>query len=81
MQANRVNRHLCKIAEWYELFLGRFADFNLTVSQAFKADLVSRAGIQENRVAVLYDRAVKGKFGPISTDTKHLLFDKVNLSC
>lgn len=77
LQANKVNRKLCAIAEVYEKFLGRYADFNLTVSEAFKEDLSTRFGIRRNSISVLYDRAVKGKFGPISLQEKHELFDRV----
>lgn len=66
LQANKVNRNLCFIAQKYEQFLGQFADYNLTVSEAFKKDLSSRFGLESRTISVLYDRAVKGKFGPIS---------------
>lgn len=77
LQSNKVNSKLCAIAEVYEKFLGRYADFNLTVSEAFKEDLCTRFGIRKNSISVLYDRAVKGKFGPISLQEKHELFDRV----
>ena len=67
------------MAERYEFVLGRYADQNLTVSRAFKKDLETRFGLEPKRVHVLYDRAVRGKFGPISIQTKHELFGRVGM--
>lgn len=56
--------------------LGKFSDKNFTVSKAFKRDLSSRFGIQDDTISVLYDRAVKGKFNQLSMQEKHELFDR-----
>lgn len=66
MEANKVSPTLCLMGKFYEQLLGRFADRHLTVSKAFKEDLVARFGIERTRVSVLYDRAVRGKFGPVT---------------
>ena len=63
----------------YEQFLGRFADQNLCVSKAFKNDLVNRFGIEEQRISVLYDRAVRGKFNLLSDLEKHQLFQRIDM--
>ena len=80
MQVNHVNRHLVSIAKFYELFLGRFADYNLTVSQAMKEDLARIApAIGRKPIHVLYDRATP-KFKMItSLKEKYELFKKINL--
>ena len=68
MQSTKVNPILCKGAQIYEQFLGKFSDKNFTVSKAFKKDLSERFGIQNDTISVLYDRAVKGKFNLLTID-------------
>lgn len=50
------------------------------MSQAFKKDLNTRFGLEASTILVLYDRAVKGKFGPIGLVEKHELFERVGWS-
>jgi len=53
---------LCIIGKIYEGFFGKFADHHLVVSKALKTDLSHKFGISKNKIRVLYDRAVAGKF-------------------
>lgn len=41
---------------------------------------MDRFGLESERVSVLYDRAVKGRFGPISLPYKHSLFSRVGFA-
>ena len=71
---------IVKIAEAYEIFFGKYADHHLTVSQAFKKDLVKKLGVNSNKISVLYDRAVKGKFKPLNEKEKaKFLYEKMDV--
>ena len=45
MVANKVNKLLCVFGKLYEMYFGKFADYNLTVSKAFKTDLSNKFAI------------------------------------
>jgi hypothetical protein len=62
LRENKVNKFLCIIGKIYEGFFGKFADHHLVVSKALKTDLSHKFGISKNKIRVLYDRAVAGKF-------------------
>lgn len=74
LEINQRNKFLVKIAQFYELQLGRLSDLNFTVSEAFSAFL-ARKGIES---AVLYDRprrclgmcsySVRGKIGVLQDE-------------
>ena len=57
--------------------LGKWADYNLCVSQAMQVDLVNKFGITKTP-HVLYDKATK-KFQQIDSKEKHSLFRRINL--
>jgi len=59
------------MARWYEGFFGRLGDEHLTVSKAFRKDLAEKFGIPIDKISVLYDRAVAGKFRVLTLDEKH----------
>lgn len=58
MVANKVNKLLCVFGKIYEMYFGKFSDYNLTVSKAFKTDLSNKFSIPADSIGVLYDRAV-----------------------
>jgi len=62
MEANSVNPVLVTVGKIYERFFGQFGHQHLTVSKAFKKDLAEKFGIPLDKISVLYDRAVAGKF-------------------
>ena len=62
MEANSVNPLLVTLGKIYERFFGQFGHQHLTVSNAFKRDLAEKFGIPLDKISVLYDRAVAGKF-------------------
>lgn len=79
MEVNNVNTWLVKVGKFYELALGRFGDYHLTVSEAMKSDLLKKIpSIRSERVFVLYDRATS-KFQDISDKEKYELFEKIGL--
>lgn len=83
MQVNNVNRRLVSIARWYELTLGRFGDFHLTVSEAMRQDLmriVPQLRRREDRIQVLYDRATSKFQAALSMKEKCDLLARVNLN-
>jgi hypothetical protein len=70
-----------KIAETYEIFFGKYADHHLTVSQAFKKDLIKKLGVNSHKISVLYDRAVEGKFKPLDEREKaKFLYEKMDVT-
>lgn len=72
---------IVQIAEAYEIYFGKYADHHLTVSQAFKKDLVTKLGVNSNKISVLYDRAVEGKFKPLNEREKaKFLFEKMDVT-
>mmetsp|Transcript_32700 Transcript_32700/g.49962 ORF Transcript_32700/g.49962 Transcript_32700/m.49962 type:complete len:125 (-) Transcript_32700:592-966(-) len=79
MEANGVRGPLVWFAKWHERSFGAIGDQHLTVSNAFKQDLVENFGVPESKVSVLYDRAVAGKFKVLTTEQKHRFFNSVNL--
>lgn len=58
MMANKVNKMLCVAGKIYEMVLGKYGDFHLTVSNAFKVNLSNKFAIEMDKISVLYDRAV-----------------------
>jgi len=80
MQVNNVNGLLVSLARFYELYLGKFADYNLTVSEAMKKNLAEIApAVARQPIYVLYDRATpKFKFVK-SLEDKYDLFKKIDL--
>ena len=79
MRANKVAAPICILGKIYEGFFGRYGDFHLTVSKAFKTDLHQKFRIPQNKISVLYDRAVSGKFKKLNMDEKFELFSKIGL--
>lgn len=60
LRVNNVSNKLVGLARFYELTLGKFGDFHLTVSEAMKTDLIRiipALAARQNKVHVLYDRA------------------------
>jgi len=76
MMANKVNKLLCVFGKIYEMYFGKYADYNLTVSKAFKTDLSNKFGIPADSIGVLYDRAVQGKFKELKIDDKYEFFEQ-----
>lgn len=74
MMANKVNKMLCVAGKIYEMVLGKYGDFHLTVSNAFKVNLSNKFAIEMDKISVLYDRAVQGKFKVLSIEEKYLFF-------
>jgi beta-1,4-mannosyltransferase len=64
-----------RMAKWYELTVGSWADQHLTVTHAMKADLV-RLGVasDEQFVHVLHDRAQRPPFKRLEAEEVHQLF-------
>ena len=67
------------MARWYEGFFGRLGDEHLTVSKAFRKDLAGKFGIPIDKISVLYDRAVAGKFRVLTLEEKHQLYGRTGL--
>ena len=83
LRVNGVNNKIVTLARIYELTLGRFGDFHLTVSQAMKLDLVRiipSLAARENKVHVLYDRATSKFKSNLSLEEKHELLQRIELS-
>lgn len=59
---------MVKLAEIYECLLGRFGDKHLTVSNAFREDIISRLGTRQ--IKVLYDLPVSARFKPLNERQK-----------
>lgn len=76
MMANKVNKLLCVFGKIYEMYFGKYADYNLTVSKAFKTDLSNKFAIPADTIGVLYDRAVQGKFKELSIEEKYEFFEQ-----
>jgi hypothetical protein len=49
------------------------------VSHQFKKNISKEIGVNQNKISVLYDRAVSGKFKELSLYEKHKFFETVNL--
>lgn len=79
MEANSVNPVLVTVGKIYERFFGQFGHQHLTVSNAFKKDLAEKFGIPLDKISVLYDRAVAGKFKQLTLKEKHELFGRISL--
>lgn len=79
MRSNNVSKPLCFLAKIYEGYFGKFADYHLTVSNAFKTDLHQKFRIPQEKISVLFDRAVSGKFKKLSIEEKFTLFNKIGL--
>ena len=79
MRANKVSAPLCILGKIYEGYFGTFGDYHLTVSKAFKTDLHQKFKIPLEKISVLYDRAVSGKFKKLNQQQKYALFDKIGL--
>ena len=56
---------ICACARLYEIMFGKYGDHHLTVSHAFARDLSKQIGVPVDRIGVLHDRAVEGKFRAI----------------
>ena len=79
MEANNVNRLLVRLAKTYEKWFSAIGDEHLTVSEAFRNDLVATMGVPSERLSVLYDKAVSGKFKKMSLEQKHNFYYSVCL--
>jgi beta-1,4-mannosyltransferase len=79
MRANSISAPLCFAAKLYESFFGRYADYHLTVSKAMKTDLSQKFRIPMEKISVLYDRAVQGKFRKLDDLEKCNFLAKVGL--
>lgn len=75
MRVNGINRHIVKFGKIYEKLCGKWADYNLCVSENFKQDLQEDIGITRP-IHVLYDRATP-KFDRLPIEQRHELFNKL----
>ncbi|CAI2369884.1 unnamed protein product [Moneuplotes crassus] len=75
LRVNGVNRLIVKVAKIYEKLCGRWADYNLCVSNNFKDDLQEDMGIIRP-IHVLYDKATP-KYGRLDISERHELFTKL----
>ncbi|KAH3666608.1 hypothetical protein WICMUC_005592 [Wickerhamomyces mucosus] len=69
------NHPLVKICKFYEQYLSKFADLNLTVTKAMKKYLVKDFQLLDEKIIVLYDKA-NNSFNPETPDTFHKLVTK-----
>ena len=70
------------MARFYELTLGRFGDFHLTVSESMKQNLmqiIPSLAARANRIHVLYDRATSKFKSNLSMEEKYELLERLNL--
>ncbi len=71
LQSVGSNKLLVILAKYYEIFFGNWAHHNLAVSHQFKKNISKEIGVNQNKISVLYDRAVSGKFKELSLNEKH----------
>ncbi|KAI5970311.1 ALG1 [Candida margitis] len=56
LRFQNINHPLVRLMKFYESFLGRFADLNITVTKQMKKFLINDFGFDKSKVTTFYDR-------------------------
>ncbi|CAI5759208.1 unnamed protein product [Candida verbasci] len=75
LKFQNLKHPLVQFVKYYESFLGKFANLNLTVTKKMKEFLVDEFDFKKNKIVVLYDRPGK-QFQP-GKRIKHEIFEDI----
>ncbi|RLV90706.1 Chitobiosyldiphosphodolichol beta-mannosyltransferase [Spathaspora sp. JA1] len=81
LRYQNLNHPLVKLVKFYEMWLGKFAWLNITVTKQMKQFLVDEFGFESKRIVTLHDRP-GDQFQPLTNNKSELMsqFDIFNIN-